>query len=428
MTASHRQLSAVALVALALAFVPLIAGTTLPSVGGLTLPSVGVPATPAGTPSLLPAAGIGLPLAMATPCSRVAAPYGSDRASGTLRAPFRTVQRLVNSLRPGQTGCVREGTYVAPVRIARGGRRGARLTLTAYPGETATIVGHFEIVEGADYVTVTGLRLDGANPGRLPSPMVDANHATFSYDDVTNDHTGICFGIGNPTWGWATDTLITHDRVHDCGQLPGDNRQHGFYIGAATGTTIEWSLIYSNAARGIQLYPDAQHTTIDHNIIDGNGEGIMISGEGGVASSYTNVFDNIVSDSTIRHDVESFWPEGNPVGVGNLVHDNCVWRGREGTIDNHEGGFAARHNATLNPEFADAASHDYALAASSPCLSAIGDVQAAVEGTTPTAPTLKMSPFSPSPLPASRGLGGLPVAGGGLRVAGRGLLDPSWAR
>ena len=44
------------------------------------------------------------------------------------------------------------------------------------PGETATIVGRFEIVKRADYVTVTGLRLDGVNPTRLPSPMIDSNH------------------------------------------------------------------------------------------------------------------------------------------------------------------------------------------------------------------------------------------------------------
>ena len=430
MTASHRQVSAAALLALVLAVVPLIAGTTLPSAPGVSLPPIGTPAPPTGAPSLLPAAGIGLPLATAIPCSRFAAPYGSDRARGTTRAPFRTVQRLVNSLSPGQTGCVREGTYTAPVRIARGGRRGARVTLTAYPGETATIVGRFEIVKGADYVTVAGLRLDGVNPTRLPSPMIDSNHVTFSYDDVTNDHTGICFGIGSATWGWATDTMITHDRVHDCGQaFPGDNRQHGFYIGAATDTTIEWSLIYDNAARGIQLYPDAQHTTIDHNIIDGNGEGIMISGEGGMASSYTDVFDNILSDATVRHDVESFWPKGNPVGVGNVVHDNCVWRGREGTIDTHMGGVAARHNARLNPQFVDAAGHDYTLEPTSPCLFVVGDVQAAVDGTTPTAPTIKLSPFAPTPPPAtSPVLGGLPLTGAGLPLTGGGLIDPNWAR
>ena len=76
MTASHRHVSAAALLALVLAMVPFIAGTTLPSAPGASLPPIGTPTPPAGVPSLLPAAGIGLPLAMATPCSRFAAPSG----------------------------------------------------------------------------------------------------------------------------------------------------------------------------------------------------------------------------------------------------------------------------------------------------------------------------------------------------------------
>jgi hypothetical protein len=398
MTVSHRQLSVAAALAAAFALLMVLATTSLPPVGVPGLPTVSIP-TPAGvgTPSVptlqLPAAGVGLPYAHAPACNRYAAPSGSDRARGGPRTPFRTVQRLVNSLRPGQTGCLRAGTYQTPVRIARGGRQRARITLAAYPGETATIVGRFEIMKGANYVTVTGLRLNGANPTRLPSPMVYADHVTFSYDDVTNGHTGICFAIGSKTWGWATDTLITHDRVHDCGQMPATNYQHGFYIGAATGTTIEWSLIYANAARGIQLYPDAQHTTIDHNIIDDNGEGILISGVDGVASSYTNVYDNIISDANVRHDVESFWPAGNPVGVGNSVHNNCLWRGREGAISAPRG-VRASHNARVDPMFVNAAAHDYRLQAASPCLFAVGDVDAAVDGLAATIPLIKHTPFA----------------------------------
>jgi hypothetical protein len=273
------------------------------------------------------------------------------------------------------------------VRISRGGRRGARVVLTGYPGQTARIVGRLEIVKGANYVTVAGLALDGRNPGRLLSPMIDSDHDTFAYDNVTDDHTGICFGIGSASWGWATDTLITHDLVHGCGQeFRGDNYQHGFYIGAATDTTIEWSVIYNNAARGIQLYPDAQHTTIDHNIISGNGEGILIGGGDGSASSYTNVYDNIISDATARHDVESWWPRGNPIGVDNRVHDNCIWGGREGTIDSASGGFTADENLTANPGYANRSVHDYEMSAASPCLVLVGDVQAAVEGTQPVVP------------------------------------------
>jgi Right handed beta helix region len=328
-------------------------------------------------------------------CNRYAAPGGSDAAHGTRRRPFRTVQRLVNALRAGQTGCLLDGIYRENVRISRGGLPGARVRLTIAPGAAATVVGRMEIVKGANYVTVRGLTLDGRNAQNLQSPMIDANHVTFSHDDVTNDHTGICFGIGSPTWGWATGTLITHDRVHGCGQLtPSDNYQHGFYIGAATGTRIEWSLIYDNAARGIQLYPDAQYTTIDHNIIDGNGEGIIISGEGGHASSHTDIFENIVSNSTMRHDIQSWWPSGNPVGVDNFVHENCVWGGRGRPIDMSAGGLRAANNARVNPMFVNAAAHEYRLRPTSPCLFAVGDVQAAVDGVAATVPLITHAPFA----------------------------------
>jgi hypothetical protein len=339
---------------------------------------------------ILPAGAASAPLgATTTPaaCTLVASPTGSDSGSGTPAAPFQTVQKLISSLTPGQTGCVKQGTYDEDVTFRTSGTATAPITLTSYPGQTATIVGRMYIVDGANYVTVTGLDLNGENPQQALSPMIDANNATFSYDNVTNDHTGTCFGIGSATWGWATGTLITHDTIHDCGQLPATNSQHGLYIGAATNTTIAWSLIYGNADRGIQLYPDAQHTTIDHDIIDDNGEGIIISGAGGVASSYTNVYDNILSNANVRHDVESYWPPGNPVGVDNTVHNNCIWGGREGGIGMADGGYRASQNLKASPQFVNEAAHDYELRATSPCLLISGDPQAAVDGTTPVQPT-----------------------------------------
>jgi hypothetical protein len=321
------------------------------------------------------------PAARATvSCSAYASPSGTDQGPGTIQQPFRTAQELVNSLRPGQTGCLRAGTYYEALRFGRAGTASAPITLAGYPGEKATVVGRMYIPEGADYTTVTGLYIDGSNPNRLPSPTIDSNHVTFSFDDVTNDHTGICFAVGSATWGWSTDTLITHSRIHDCGQLPPTNYNHGLYIGGATDTTVEWNLIYANADRGIQLYPDAQYTTIDHNIIDDNGEGILVAGGYGAASSHTNVYDNAITNATMRHDVEAWWPSGNPVGVDNIVQYNCVWGGREGTIDTSAGGLIARKNLVADPLYVDAQDHDYEMRPDSPCLSRVGDVQAAVDG------------------------------------------------
>ena len=318
-------------------------------------------------------------------CDLVASPNGSDTASGTPAAPFRTTQKLVDSLASGQTGCLRGGTYYEDVRIGNGGSPGAPVTLTSYPGEIATLTGRLWIAQGANYVTLTRMRLDGANAEQLPSPTVDGNAITFSDDDVTNDHTSICFDLGSDAYGIANGTLITRDRIHDCGKLPADNHEHGIYVDVANNTRIEWNLIYDNADRGIQLYPDAQNTTIDHNVIDGNGEGLLFSGDGGFASSNANVYANLITNSRIRHDAESWYPQGNPVGTENLLRGNCIWGGREGTIDTSGGGFAPRGNVIANPLYVDPARHDYRLRSTSPCLGLTGDIAAEVDGPTATA-------------------------------------------
>src|SRR5690348_5296917 len=70
----------------------------------------------------------------ATTCALVASPSGSDSAPGTPAAPFRTAQKLADSLRAGQTGCLRAGTYrQARLVLRRGGTSGAVVKLTSYP-------------------------------------------------------------------------------------------------------------------------------------------------------------------------------------------------------------------------------------------------------------------------------------------------------
>src|SRR5437016_9063499 len=58
-----------------------------------------------------PPANVGAEMPRAAPpkprCNRVASPAGDDRGSGTLRAPYRSFERLVGSLRPGMVGCLR---------------------------------------------------------------------------------------------------------------------------------------------------------------------------------------------------------------------------------------------------------------------------------------------------------------------------------
>lgn len=278
-----------------------------------------------------------------SPCTRFASPSGSDTAPGSLAAPLRTAQALANAVGPGEVGCLETGTYPGGVTFEHGGAAGAPVVLRSYPGESALVTGRVYVPHRSPYVTVADLHLDGnyQAEGVLPSPTVDASHATFEGDDVTNDHTEICFDLGSETWGVAEDTVIANDHIHDCGVLPAANHDHGIYVQDAVGAQIVGNVIDRNADRGIQLYPNSTDATITDNTISENGEGIIFSGDGGVASSGNRVEHNLIVDSLIRSDVESWYPSGNPKGSGNVVQANCVSsRG----IDTSGGGFAQSGN------------------------------------------------------------------------------------
>jgi parallel beta-helix repeat protein len=303
-------------------------------------------------------------------CTKVAAPGGSDASNGSLETPYATAQKLVNSLHAGDTGCLRAGNYSERLKISIGGTADAPVTLTSFPGERATVTGRFWIAQGADYVTVANLDLNGKNDKIEPSPTVNANHSTFVDNDVTNDNTGICFLLGNG-WGSAGNTLIQHNRIHNCGLLPAANHDHGIYVEEATDTEIRDNLIYDNADRGVQLYPNAQRTHIAGNVIDGNGEGVIISGLDDHASRDTLVEDNVITNSNQRNNVESWFP--GAVGTNNIVRDNCI---AGGVRDDGDGGIAEQHQGftvgsgnvlSKNPKFVDRAGKDFRLQSDSPC-------------------------------------------------------------
>jgi parallel beta-helix repeat protein len=291
-----------------------------------------------------------------------------------------SVSSLVSSLAPGQTGCLHAGTYTGDIDI-----RTPSITLTSYPGETATVVGRLYVTQTGDGVTVSNLHLAGrsANPA-LPSPTVDGDNITFSGNDVTNTQ-GICFNIGsgNPKYGRAHDVVIENNRIHNCGILPPGNHDQGIYVEASDNLVIRNNIIDHNADRGIQLYPDADGTVITNNVIDGNGEGVIFSGEfvNGVyqASDNNTVTHNLITNSKVRYNVESYYPTGGRSGTGNVVTGNCIHgvSGNDGTADGGAGiqssqnGFTATNNLNADPLYVNAAAGDYSLQSGSPCASVL---------------------------------------------------------
>ena len=305
-------------------------------------------------------AAMGGTQAGAAGCDRVASPLGSDAFPGTTGAPYATVEHLANSLDPGQTGCLRAGVYQGDVMITSGGSASAPTMVTSYPGERATVVGRFRVAEEANNVVVQSLDLDGRNSDNLPSPTVNGDGVVFRDNDVTNAHTTICFILGSDQYGRARGTVIEHNRIHNCGQLPPTNHHHGIYVEASDGARITENWIYDNADRGVQLYPDAQGTYVARNVIDGNGQGVIFS-----RTSANNVVENnVISNPAVRYNIEDWELSGG----GNVARRNCIWSTR------HRGGglqpglaVSVVENLVIEPGYVNRAAKDFRLRPGSPC-------------------------------------------------------------
>ncbi len=299
--------------------------------------------------------------AAAPSCTKYASPTGSDTASGTETAPYRTAQRLADSLSAGQIGCLQPGATFGGVRFNRSG-----ITLTTAPGGAkATLLGMTSVPDAATDVVIENLVLNGRTSGSRVSPDVLGDRAILRNNDITNDNTAICLHIGsNAGYGIAHDVVVDSNRIFRCGRLPATNFDHGIYVNNAYDTRITNNLIYDNADYGVHLYPGAQRSYVANNVIDGNGRGLTFSGEGGLVSSNNLVENNIISNSLIKHNVESWWASG--IGVNNRADRNCLWNGKLGNIA-AQVGFTASDNTIADPLFTNRAAKDFTLAAGSPC-------------------------------------------------------------
>ena len=321
--------------------------------------------------------------AAARGCTKIAAPWGSDRhGRGTARRPYATLRRLAAALRPGQTGCLRAGAYGNVLtwhELRVSGRPDRRVTIRSYPGETATVVGYL-VLDGS-FLTLSHLRIDGSNrlyrqhpsgvacPAPVSQPLVIAGHDdTLEYDDYFQSIPSLrSTGIGIGFWNSGDRTVIRFSKIHDVGQC--DAYDHLIYLSHGRGVQIYDNWLYDDPhGRGVQLYPAPSDARVFANVIAGVGEGFVIGDEAGATPTGNRIYANIIVDALglptehIRgqaiHDMY-----GGAAGTGNVFFDNDVFADPAGigrlTAVRRYGNFH------LAPGFVDAAARDYRLAPSS---------------------------------------------------------------
>ncbi len=338
-----------------------------------------------------------------TSCTKVAAPYGSDSATGTEAAPYLTAQRLVKSLDAGQTGCLRAGTYGGAALYMRK----PDTALQSYPGERATLTAFLEVTPEAPRSRVSGLRIDTSGNSNSVGTKLQADDAVLSDNVITKGSEGICVLAG--TYNPAQRVIIERNYIYDCGsavQPDGSHNKfdHLIYLSGTRNAVVRWNILSANAGGwGVHMYPGADGTLIEHNIIDGNQGGVIFAGSGEGSPSDDNVVrNNAITGSGPRWNVESSWSDGPP-GTGNVATANCLYSTGQGQPSGVSSGrgFSATGNTVLGGyPYVDRTAGDYRFKPDSPCATLVGDVVAAVSGETSIPPSEPTPPTSTTPPPS----------------------------
>jgi parallel beta-helix repeat protein len=207
---------------------------------------------------------------------------GDARAASCTRVahPGADLDAFTRSLRAGDVGCLRSGTYGRRndyASLARSGTASRPVELTTYPGDPpARIVGQMEVA--GNHVTVRRLLLDGPagviDGYKIVLLRVDGDHAQILDNEIRR---GGNQGIYLET---AYDALVARNYVHDNGDFPDParaNLDHGIYFASGSGL-VENNVVADNYAYGIQLYPSASSVTVRGNVIYGQGRaGLLVA-------------------------------------------------------------------------------------------------------------------------------------------------------
>jgi hypothetical protein len=335
--------------------------------GGSTPPPPPPPSPPPPS-SPPPGSSVGTSLPGALPASAgrsfYVSPSGSDTAAGSVSAPWRTVQKALDTLQPGDTAYLRGGTYSTWVTMSRSGTASAPITVRSYPGERATLTGRFKIT--GSWFRLTDLTFDGRYQldETLIYPAAPASNLEISRCEImragltgTSSHSGNGIYIAPGT----SSIRVLYNSIHDNGTS--DRYHHGIYA-SGTGHLIAGNVIRNNSAYGIQLYPDADSAVVAANTIVGNPRaGIVIGSDGSTTSSGNRVVDNVVAFNG-EYGVRTYW--GAAEGTGNVVQTNLLYGNPGGAT--YGSGLTVSGSIASDPAFVDRSGGDLRLQSGSPAV------------------------------------------------------------
>jgi pectate lyase-like protein len=239
-------------------------------------------------------------------------PLGSDTNPGTSDAPFGSIAFALGRLRPGDTLYVRGGTYHEKVKVkARPGRKGARVLVSAYPGERPVIEGQLWIGYPT-YWTIDGINVTWAsdNPNEPMVRLYGGTRWVLQNAEIWGAHStsGLHIDDGpSDVLGWWK---VRNNCIHDTYATNGINQDHNLYIDDMAESPNPSGLIKRNLlfnatnGRGIKLGPGDTgggpvNVVVRHNTIYNSVQNISLSRDAANVRLFRNLLVN-ASEANIR--------------------------------------------------------------------------------------------------------------------------------
>jgi len=326
------------------------------------------------------------------------APGGSDAGAGTAGDPWATLQHAADTVQPGDTVLVHDGTYVG-FQIETDGTASSPIVFRAL-GENAVVNeenpvrgDHHINVEGADYVVIEGFRVRDAEVAGIR--VVIARGVVVRGNVVgPNGRWGIFTGF-------ASEVRILDNVTY------GSELEHGIYVSnsdtPADAPVVRGNVSYGNGRNGIQLNGDCyaggdgviEDALIEDNVVyDNTNKGLSIISAPGARIQNNVIYDNgldggaggihlvdepgcgLPTDDAVV--VNNTIVEPRIAGIrmtdgasGNVVFNNLVVSERPIVDEVGTNLVDAASNLTRSSPaglFEDADGHDYHLAPDSPAL------------------------------------------------------------
>ncbi len=255
---------------------------------------------------------------------------GNDGNPGTSSSPFRTVQKGLNTVQPGDTCIIRGGTYNEALVLGQSGTSSAPITVKNYTGETVTVSsGSSRALRAGGkkhYYTIDGLRFI-------------STHASF--DAYGSDYT---IDLQDGGWGGNTDSnagnngfiirncyiegaiyIYGHYNLVENCELNGKSLwKNGIWERQAAShhNTYRKNKIYSYAARGVWSMQYTDAVLIEGNTVHDIGDqGIDCDG------AWHPVYNSVVRGNTVYNTTNQGIQMEN--AFNSIVEKNIVYNSRK---------------------------------------------------------------------------------------------------